>query len=170
MTTPKSVEAVARDAESIGFVRGLSKAADWTRAFDQDLPDFDRQTCVNLANGLGEMARHAGERLGVAIDFNEPPAPMFHDCCVHNEHGEPAEVRTEWEVRWLAAGGGIAADAQQLSSREAAEALGPTRVGLYNIVGFTVHHRAHRRFADGSAWIGPWLDAEPANPWAEADR
>ncbi|GAA2347255.1 hypothetical protein [Dactylosporangium salmoneum] len=170
MTAPKPVEDIARDAESIGYVRGLRKAADWTHAFDQDLPGFDRPTCVNLATGLAEMPRHAGERLGVAIDFNEPPAPMFHDCCVHDEHGDPAEVSVEWEVRWLAAGGGIAMDAQQLSSREAAEAIGSTRVGLYNIVGFTVHHRTHRRFPDGSAWIGPWLDAEPADPWAEAAR
>jgi hypothetical protein len=90
MTADQPVEAVARDAESIGYVRALSKAADWARAFDQDLPGFDRPTCVNLANGLTEMARHAGERLGVAVDFNEPPAPMFHDCCVHDGHGDRA--------------------------------------------------------------------------------
>jgi hypothetical protein len=90
MTAPKPVEQVARDADAIGYVRGLNKAASWTRAFDQDLPGFDRPTCVNLAKGLTEMARHAGERLGVAIDFNEPPAPMFHDCCVHDGHGDRA--------------------------------------------------------------------------------
>lgn len=105
MTTPKPVEAVARDAESIGYVRGLRKAADWTRAFDQDLPDLDRPTCVNLAKGLGEMARHAGERLGVAIDFNEPPAPMFHDCCVHDGHGDravdPTAAVLESTIAWL---------------------------------------------------------------------
>jgi len=88
MTAPKPVEQVARDADAIGYVRGLRTAADWTRAFDQDLPGFDRPSCVNLANGLTEMARHAGERLGVAIDFNEPPAPLFHDCCVHDGHGD----------------------------------------------------------------------------------
>jgi hypothetical protein len=170
MTAPKPVEQVARDADAIGYVRGLNRAASWTRAFDQDLPGFDRPTCVNLARGLSEMARHAGERVGVAIDYNEPPAPMFHDCCVHDGHGEPVEVRVEWEVCWLATGGGIAMDEQHLPSREAAEVLGPTRVGQYNIVGFSVHHRTHRQFPDGSTWIGPWLDAEPADPWAEADR
>jgi hypothetical protein len=168
MTAPKPVEQVARDADAIGYVRGLNRAASWTRAFDQDLPGFDRPTCVNLARGLSEMARHAGERVGVAIDYNEPPAPMFHDCCVHDGHGEPVEVRVEWEVCWLATGGGIAMDEQHLPSREAAEVLGPTRVGQYNIVGFSVHHRTHRQFPDGSTWIGPWLDAEPADPWAEA--
>ncbi len=90
MTAPKPIEDIARDADAIGYVRGLRKSADWARAFDQDLPGFDRPTCVNLATGLTEMARHAGERLGVAIDFNEPPAPMFHDCCVHDGHGDRA--------------------------------------------------------------------------------
>jgi hypothetical protein len=109
MTAPKPVEAVARDADAIGYVRGLRKAADWTRAFDQDLPDFDRPTCVNLAKGLTEMARHAGERLGVAVDFNEPPTPMFHDCCIHDGHGDrvrdidPAGAVLESAIGWLKA-------------------------------------------------------------------
>jgi hypothetical protein len=107
MTAPKPVEQVARDADAIGYVRGLNKAASWTRAFDQDLSGFDRPTCVDLAKGLTEMARHAGERLGVAIDYNEPPAPMFHDCCVHDGHGDragetdPAGGVLESAIAWL---------------------------------------------------------------------
>jgi hypothetical protein len=106
MTAPKPVEQVARDADAIGYVRGLGNAANWTRAFDQDLPDFDRPTCVRLAKGLAEMARHAGERLGVAVDYNEPPAPLIHHCCVHDEHGDsarevPPDTATEAAIAWL---------------------------------------------------------------------
>lgn len=107
MTAPKPVQDIARDADAIGYVRGLRNAADFARAFDQDLPDFDRPTCVSLAKGLTEMARHAGERLGVAVDYNEPPAPMFHDCCVHDGHGnrasevDPTAALLESATGWL---------------------------------------------------------------------
>jgi hypothetical protein len=74
----------------------------------------------------------------------------------------PADVeqRVEWKVRWLTEGGGIATSERHLISRGEAERLGPTRVGEYNIAGWSVHHRTHRSYTDGSSWTGPWYDVE----------
>jgi hypothetical protein len=77
-------------------------------------------------------------------------------------HLLPVESRdsVEWEVRWLTESGGISMGEQHLISRGEAERLGPSRVGEYNITGWSVHHRTHRSYADGSSWTGPWCDVE----------
>lgn len=71
-----------------------------------------------------------------------------------------AEHREEWAVHWLGERGGIAMVDAQLASRRQAEELGPQRVGMYNITGYSLHRRVHQRFADGSTLIGPWVEVD----------
>jgi hypothetical protein len=69
------------------------------------------------------------------------------------------ETRTEWEVRWhIGPDDGIALHEQRLGSRRDAEVRGPQRVGQYGITRYSVHHRGHRIFEDGSSWTGPWVE------------
>ncbi len=56
-----------------GHVYGLHRAAAWLRMFDQDLPDFDRRTCRQLATGMAAMAAAAADRLGVTTEPTEQP-------------------------------------------------------------------------------------------------
>jgi hypothetical protein len=48
-----------------GYVHGLDRAARWLANFDQDLPDFDRATCRQLARGMRAMLASAEQRLGI---------------------------------------------------------------------------------------------------------
>lgn len=57
------LRAAIKKAEDDGYIRGLRKAAQWARSFDQPLPKFDRPTCVQMANGLTAMAESAEKRL-----------------------------------------------------------------------------------------------------------
>src|SRR4051812_45170643 len=121
----------------------------------------------------------ATERILAAVDLHmsECDAPTIDDCpgCGHRLRvirgqigalaaagrllPEGGETRTEWEVRWYSGpDDGIALHEQRLGSRRDAEVRGPQRVGQYGITRYSVHHREHRIFEDGSSWTGPWVE------------
>lgn len=71
---------------------------------------------------------------------------------------EGGETRTEWEVRWHSGpDDGICMEERYHASRASAETTGPTRIGQYGITRYSVHHREHRIFDDGSSYSGPWV-------------
>lgn len=124
-------------AASMAVMRATGITGSDRRAFAERLDHDPLGFCDWLAEQVVEAVRHADRVLaGVARES------------------------VEWEVRWLADGGGIAMHEQHLISRSEAERLGPTRVGEYNITGWSAHHRTHRSFADGSSWTGPWCGVE----------
>lgn len=97
--------------------------------------------------------------LSGTLTFRVDEFPAFADALTqYNERQEGGEERTEFQVRWHAShdDDGISLTERHIIDREEADRVGQTKVGIYDIVRWTVWRRLHRIYADGSSWTGPW--------------
>lgn len=74
----------------------------------------------------------------------------------------PTEVRIEYGVLWHSGDSdGIVLSADRLGSLDEAHRCGQERIGEYGITRYSVRRCEHRKYADGSTWVGPWVPVEP---------
>jgi len=124
-----------------------------------------------------DVVRYAGFISGLP-DPEQSPRDLFAAAAVLGglaQDGrllaEPAEVRTEFGVRWHTDGDDDACCMwhDRIGHLIEAHELGREKVGRYGAVRYTVRQREHRQFQDGSTWAGPWqpVDEETTDPRTE---
>lgn len=69
---------------------------------------------------------------------------------------EPEHTTHEYRVTWLTDSGGICMTEDRIGSEQRAQQIGATKIGTLGIASYDVERCEHRRYPDGSTWIGPW--------------